>query len=341
MQFLADYGLFAFKAITIVLALLFLVGGIIALLNRGRSQTKEHFEIKSLNEKYRDMAEGIQEVILPKDEFKQLLKEQKKSDKIRQKEKDRKRIFVLCFEGDIKASAVAPLREEITAIISVATPKDEVLVCIESGGGMVHAYGLATSQLQRIREKNIPLTVCVDKIAASGGYLMACVANKILAAPFSIIGSIGVLAQLPNFYRLLKKHDIDYEQITAGNYKRTLSLFGQNTASGRKKMEEDVEAIHTLFKKQILTYRPNIDIERVATGEHWLAAQAIDLNLVDEISTSDDYLLKASEMFDLYQVTYVIKKPWTERLAVGMQMFINKFLWSWHEGAERNQLQLK
>ena len=109
------------------------------------------------------------------------------------------------------------------------------------------AYGLAASQMQRIRDKKLKLTVCVDKVAASGGYMMAVVADKIIAAPFAVLGSIGVLAQVPNFHRLLKKHDVDFEMLTAGKYKRTLTMFGENTDKGREKFQEDIEDTHVLF----------------------------------------------------------------------------------------------
>ena len=147
------------------------------------------------------------------------------------------------------AHEVESLREEITAIISIANPsKDKVLIRLESGGGVVHGYGLAASQLQRIKSAGIPLSVAIDKVAASGGYMMACVADEILAAPFAIVGSIGVIAQIPNFNKILKKNDVEFEQITAGEFKRTLTLFGENTDKAREKFREEIEQTHDLFK---------------------------------------------------------------------------------------------
>ena len=210
---------------------------------------------------------------------------------------------------------MASLREEITTILTVAKPEDEVLACIESPGGMVHNYGLAASQLARLRGKEIPLTVAVDKVAASGGYMMACVANKIIAAPFAVIGSIGVVAQLPNFNRLLKKHDIDYEQITAGEYKRTLTMFGENDDKARAKFKEEIDETHQLFKDFVKSNRAVLNIDEVATGEHWYGAQAIEKKLVDELQTSDDYLLENSHEKDIYQVQYVGKTTMSEKLA--------------------------
>lgn len=316
MQFLADYGLFLAKIVTLVAAILIIVGGIFAAARKGKSQDKHKLEIKKLNKKYDELADVLREEIFTKDEHKKLIKEKKAQSKAEEKsEISRKRCFVLHFNGDIKASAVNALREEITALLKVASSKDEVVVCLESPGGMVSPYGLAASQLKRIRQKQIPLTIIVDKIAASGGYLMACVADRILAAPFAIIGSIGVVGQLPNFHRLLKKKDIDFEQITAGKYKRTLTMFGENTEKGREKFKEDLEDIHNLFKDFIHQNRPIVNVEQVATGEHWLATRALELKLVDDLTTSDDYLLAASETTDIYQLSYTGKKSFMEKLS--------------------------
>ena len=233
-------------------------------------------------------------------------------------------IYVLNFDGDIQASAVASFRQEISAILTVADAEDEVVVRLESAGGVVHGYGLAASQLRRIRDRKIPLTVCVDKVAASGGYLMACVADKIIAAPFAIIGSIGVLAQIPNLYRLLKKHEVDFEQLYAGEYKRTLTLFGENTDEGRVKMQQQLEEIHDQFKEHIKSQRPAIDIDKVATGEHWLGSRALELGLVDQLQTSDDYLMESRRDAQLVLVSYTGKKKLMERLAS-----LTRLHWPW------------
>lgn len=316
-EFLLEYGLFLAKTLTLVIAIVAVIVVILRAVLRDRSGERERLDVRKLNHKYRDMALCLKSEMLPRDEFKKLAKEEKKRQKANT-DKDspaRKRIFVLNFEGDIRASAISCLREEITAVLTVATPTDEVFIRVNSAGGMVHSYGLAASQLARIRKRGVPLTVSVDKVAASGGYMMACVANHIVAAPFSILGSIGVLAQLPNFSRLLKKHDIDYEQFTAGEYKRTVTMFGENTDVARAKFRSEIEETHTLFKDFVTLHRPVVDIARVATGEHWHGIQALDLKLVDELLTSDDYLLERSESADLLEVTYSEHKPLSERLS--------------------------
>jgi serine protease SohB len=266
------------------------------------------------------MEEALQEQVLPKKMFKVFLKKKRKAEKADNTEKEsRKRLYVLNFNGDIRASQVSELREEITAILNIATPRDEVVVCLESGGGVVHGYGLCASQLQRIKARNIPLTIIIDKIAASGGYLMACVGNKILAAPFAIIGSIGVIAQLPNFHRWLQKREIDFEQITAGEYKRTLTLMGENTEKAREKMKQDIEEIHYYFKAFITENRPQVNMLEVATGEHWLASRALDLKLVDGLNTSDDYLFSQYKTTDIFEVCYTRKKSLSERFSQFME----------------------
>lgn len=303
---MAEYSLFLAKVVTLVISILILFSGLIAIALRGRMKPKEYLRIKPLNKQFEDFAHTLNTETLSKKALKKLTKQKKRQAKS-QGGQARKRVFVLNFDGDIRASAVTHLREEITAILTVAQPKDEVLLRLESGGGMVHGYGLAASQLQRLRNHQINLVVAVDKVAASGGYLMACVADKIIAAPFAIIGSIGVIAQIPNFHRLLKKNEIDYEQITAGEYKRTLTIFGENTEKAREKFRTELENIYDQFKDFISQHRKELDLAKVATGEHWLAATAYDLKLVDELQTSDDYLLNASKHCDLFEVTYEIK----------------------------------
>lgn len=327
-DFLTQYGLFLAKTLTLVLAILLLIIVAASLVSRRRHQQSEgHVEVKNLNDKYKEMYEALEEAVLDEELLRQRIKQERKQEKADAKarrkaakkgeleEDDKKRIYVLDFDGDISASATDHLREEITAILAIARPEtDEVVLNLESPGGMVHAYGFAASQLERLRRKQINLTICVDKVAASGGYMMACIANKILAAPFAVVGSIGVVAQLPNFHRLLKKNDIDYEILTAGEYKRTLTVFGQNTDKGREKFVEELEDTHQLFKTFVTEYRPQLDIAKVATGEIWYGRQAITEQLVDQLITSDEYLTAAAEEADLYKVSYEHKKGLQDKL---------------------------
>lgn len=314
-------SIFILKALIIVILILALVAGILMIVSRSKEKLQGKICIKNLNKKFEETTDTILEEILPKKLFKKHLKKQKAAEKIRNKDDSEKRnLFVLNFEGDIKASAVTALREEVTAVLGVAKPTDEVVVRVESAGGMVHAYGLAAMQLQRFREQKIPLTVVVDKVAASGGYLMACIANKLLAAPFSIIGSIGVIVQMPNFHRLLKEKHIDFEQLTAGSFKRTLTVFGHNTEEGREKLKEEIEDIHQLFKNLIHQYRQQVDIEKVSTGEHWLGSQALDLKLVDDLTTSDDYLFLQSKNANVYEINYHVKKSLASRLTSSVSL---------------------
>lgn len=228
---------------------------------------------------------------------------------------ERKRVFVLDFNGDIKASEVDLLREEISAILSFASKSDEIVLRLDSAGGMVHTYGLAASQLERIKAQNIKLTICVDEVAASGGYMMACLADQLIVAPFALVGSIGVIAQVPNFHRVLKKHDVDYEMFTAGEYKRTVTMFGENTEKGKSKFVEEIQDTHQLFKDFVADARPAIDISDVATGEVWFGRRAIEKNLVDQLNTSDDFLMQTCKTADVYQVRYEVKKSLGERLS--------------------------
>lgn len=335
MSFLADYGIFLAKTATIVIAILIVFAAIAAAKSKGKGK----LSIKKINKQYDEVIETINNTIQTKHE-KKIAKKNAKSEKKNTKNKDEnvsKKMFVLNFDGDIRASALSELRQEITAILLTAKPHDKVLVKLESGGGMVNAYGLAASQLQRLRDANLHLTVSIDKIAASGGYMMACIANEIIAAPFAIIGSIGVIAQLPNFHRLLQKKNIDFEQITAGQYKRTLTMLGENTRAGRTKLQTEVNETHELFKNFVKNHRAQVNLDEVATGEHWFATQAIDKALVDKLQTSDDFLLKHKEDFALFSVAYKRKQPLAKKLSQGAQSLADRFLTS-HQTAGQDYL---
>ncbi|MFT6450010.1 MAG: serine protease SohB [Oleispira sp.] len=348
MEFLAEYGIFLLKALTIVVSIILVVAGIAAVSGKQKASNDGHISINKVNDDLDDYKEILEDSLYDKDELKALEKSRAKEDKEKAKtekakaktekkagksvskenidevEVIKKRVFVLDFDGDIKASAADLMREEITAILTMARKEDEVVVRLESGGGMVHSYGLASSQLQRIKDKGIPLTVCIDKVAASGGYMMACIADKIVSAPFAIVGSIGVVAQIPNFSRLLKKHDIDFEMFTAGEYKRTVTMFGHNSAKAKDKFREDLEETHVLFKNHVSHFRPGLNIAEVATGDVWYGQDALANKLIDELGTSDDYLVNACNDADVFEVSYEFKKSLQEKLGFAVQMGIEK-----------------
>ena len=330
MEYFLDFILFLLKTITLLGGFLVVISMIILLGQKAKSSQKGRLEITKLNENLLEMKEKLQHIVLSKEELKKQEKQNKKDKKNAKKNKDededKPRVFVIDFHGDIKASAVNSLREEISAVLTIARKFDEIIVRLESAGGMVHSYGLASSQLSRIRNKGVKLTIAIDKVAASGGYMMACTGNKILAAPFAIIGSIGVIAQLPNFSKLLKKHEVDLELHTAGEFKRTLTLFGENNDKGREKFKQDIEETHGLFKQFIKECRDEVNIDQVATGEIWYGKRAIDLKLVDEIITSDEYICNKAEKYDVIQVTYVVKKGITDKLGLAAYSTVDSIL---------------
>lgn len=323
MDLLSSYGLFLAKAVTVVVAIAAIVLIVLNAALRKRHSGGQ-LRLTHLDEAYREMKEDLQLAKMKPQAQKVWLKQHKKEEK--QKAKAEKRnakagvteaakptLYVLEFKGSMDAGEVSSLREEISAVLAVAQPGDEVLLRLESPGGVVHGYGLAASQLQRLRDAGLHLTAVVDKVAASGGYMMACVADRIVAAPFSIIGSIGVVAQIPNFNRLLKRNDIDVELHTAGQYKRTLTLFGENTEEGREKFQEDLNETHQLFKDFVQQMRPTLDLDKVATGEHWYGRQALDLGLIDEIGTSDALIIARMERFSVLGVQFARKKKMIDR----------------------------
>lgn len=322
-EFLSEYGLFLAKAVTIVIAIIMVISVAAATAqSRQRRDHKGEIHVTPLNDFFDDLRDTIRHTILSKDELKDIEKALKKEEKAKKKLKDeprRKRIYVLDFDGDVKASGVEDFGHEITAVLTMAEKQDEVVLRLESPGGQVHSYGLASSQLERFRRKEIPLTVCVDKVAASGGYMMACTANKILAAPFAILGSIGVVAELPNFNRVLKKYDVDYDIYTAGDFKRTVTMLGENTDEGKKKFVEEIEETHDLFKDLVKRNRPTLDVDKVSTGEHWYGNQCVEKGLIDEVQTSDDYLFDASKNCDIFEVSYQVKKSMADKLGFAME----------------------
>jgi serine protease SohB len=332
MEFVLQYGLFVAKTVTIVVAVGVLVVLAASLSRRGRQP--DRLQVTRLNDRYQNLKQVLEASILPRRSFKageKARRQERKALKKRSAEEAgrSRRVFVINFRGDIRASAVAALREEITALLTIARPEDEVVLRLENAGGLVHDHGLAASQLERIRSRGIPLTVTVDKIAASGGYMMACVGNRVIAAPFAVLGSIGVLMQLPNFHRLLETHGVDFELLKGGEYKRKLTLFGENSDADRARMQQEIDDTHQLFKDFVGEHRPQLDVGTVGSGEHWYGRRALDLGLCDELRTSDDYLLAASHEAELYELVYTSKKPLARKLAAIMGNLTDELLRRW------------
>lgn len=346
MDLIANYGLFLAKVVTFVVAIA-AVAIIIVNVARRKKHQRGELRLTNLSEQYEEMQEDMQVSRLDSHQQKLWLKGQKKKHKLEAKQakerakrgetasSDKPTLYVLDFKGSMDAHEVTSLREEITAVLAVNKPEDEVLLRLESPGGMVHGYGLAASQLQRLRDSKVRLTVAVDKVAASGGYMMACVADRIVAAPFSIIGSIGVVAQVPNFHRLLKRNDIDVELHTAGQYKRTLTLFGENTEQGREKFREDLNETHHLFKAFVHEMRPGLDIDAVATGEHWYGSQAKEKGLVDDVSTSDDLLIGLMKNHEVISVRYAQRKKMMDRFTGSAANSVERLLLRWWQRGEK------
>ncbi|WP_413722790.1 protease SohB [Sodalis sp. RH23] len=343
MEFITLYGLFLAKTITVVLAfgaILLLVMG----LRQRQRRRKGEIQITDLGKQYREMQREMQLARMGEAEQRIWHKRHKKQEKGEaklararakhgEKTPQKSCLYVLDFKGSMDAGEVASLREEVSAVLAVAKPEDEVLLRLESPGGVVHGYGLAASQLQRLRDRGIRLTVAVDKVAASGGYMMACVADRIIAAPFAIVGSIGVVAQIPNFNRLLKRNDIDMELHTAGAYKRTLTLFGENSPEGREKFQQDLNETHQLFKQFVHDMRPTLDIEAVATGEHWYGTQARENGLVDGIGTSDDLLIAEMANHEVISVRFTRRKRLLARFTDSAALSIEqRLLHLWQRG---------
>lgn len=345
MELLSEYGLFLAKIVTVVVAIAVIVMLIVNAAQRKRQRGE--LRVTNLSEQYKEMKDDLATALMDGHQQKLWHKAQKKKLKLEAKAAKAKakqggnaatekpRAWVLDFKGSMDAHEVSALREEVTAVLAAFKPQDQVVVRLESPGGVVHGYGLAASQLQRLRYKQIPLTVTVDKVAASGGYMMACVADKIVSAPFAIVGSIGVVAQIPNFNRFLKGKDIDIELHTAGQYKRTLTLLGENTEEGRQKFREDLNETHHLFKHFVQQMRPVLDIELVATGEHWYGQQALEKGLVDEINTSDDVILRLMDGYEVFNVRFMQRKKLMDRFTGSAAESADRLLLRWWQRGQK------
>ncbi len=348
-EFMLGYGLFILEIVTILLIIAGIVVMAFSLKQKKAHQTGELI-ITDLSQEYEENSRKLRDFHLSEAALKLAEKARKKADKAKAKEEKEKlkqgdnassrkpHLYVLTFKGDMAATETAALREEISAIIAVAQAQDEVLLRLESPGGVVHGYGLAASQLARLKSRGIKLTVAVDKVAASGGYMMACVADNIVAAPFAIIGSIGVVAQIPNIHRLLKKHDVDVDVMTAGEYKRTMTILGENSEKGKRKFQQELEETHQLFKTFVSRNRPQVEIEQIATGEHWFGQQALTLKLVDEIITSDDLILQALKDKTVLSVKYALKKTLAQKLGKQAEESADTLLTSWLQRDRRTLL---
>lgn len=318
MDFLSQYGLFLAKTLTLVIAIVVLLVVVAALSLRKQRQRGE-LTVTDLGKRLRGYGQRLKAELLDKKALKAEEKAAKKAS-----DDGKPTLFVLDFHGSMDAHEVEALREEVTAVLAVAGAQDEVLLRLESPGGVVHGYGLAASQLARVRDAGVPLTVVVDKVAASGGYMMACVADRILAAPFAMLGSIGVIAGIPNLHKVLKKHDIDYEQHTAGKFKRTLSVLGENTEEGREKFVADLNVIHGHFRNHVSQFRPQLDVEQVATGEVWLGVDALEKGLIDDIATSDAYLSSKLGSHRILAVSYQLKRKLGEKLGLSLRAVLTR-----------------
>ena len=336
MEILADYLVFLLKVFTIVLAitipLLLIIGS-----SKGKSQPRGKLSITNLSDKFEEMGNAVKGSLMTPKELKKFNKDLSKEKKKKDKDQTEDSIFVLNFKGDIQASEVEKLKQEVNAILLSESDCKEVVIRVESGGGSAYAYGLCAAELKRLVDNKINLTVCIDKVAASGGYLMSCVASKIIAAPWAIVGSIGVIAQLPNFHRLLKKNSIDFEMHTAGAFKRTLTTLGENTEEGREKFKSDLEDLHLIFKNFVKEQRPEVDTDIVATGEVWQGEDAVRVGLVDSLETSDNYLVGLSKGAKLFELEFVEKKNLTERFAFSMQLILEKSLMKFYDLINRDR----
>lgn len=319
---------FLLQAAIVLLVILGAVAGLMALFSIAglRARPQARLEARSLNDEWTERKRTLESFFLSKKELKARLKADRESEKERiEGRTEKKRLWVIDFKGDMAASGVDCLRNEITSILEVAAngapdparpPLDEVLLRIDSPGGTVTGYGHAAAQVERIRHAGLKVTVAIDEIAASGGYMMAVVASEIIAAPFAVIGSIGVVGQVPNIHRLLKRFDVDVLELTAGNNKRPVSLLGPLSDDGIQTFKKQLADTHRLFKDHVHRYRPGLDIEAVTQGDIWHGQDAVSVKLIDRLMTSDEFIDRARHEhgMDVFQVKWLPARSWRDRL---------------------------
>lgn len=218
-------------------------------------------------------------------------------------------VFVIDYVGSMMASEVVYLTAKIDAIILKSNKDDEVVINITSPGGAVSGYGLVASQIKRLKTAGLKITATVDTVAASGGYMAAVVSDEIIAAPFAMVGSIGVVANVMIYEELLKNIGIQTNVYTSGDSKRTVVPSRVPNAEEEAKLEAQLEEIHSRFKDHVLSFRPDIDEDKVFTGQAFLAADAINFGLVDKIGTSDELLLNLyKDGHRLIEVQFIIEE---------------------------------
>lgn len=327
-EWLMDFGMFVAQLLSLAVIVLLVVAVVAKV--RGSESGRARLHLEELNDVRRQRRRQMNLATSSPGDRKRWIKRFRKEDKAARKrgqgdgEATQQTVWVIDFHGDLRASGTERLAEEVSVILDAAAQGDEVVIRLESAGGLVHAYGLAAAELDRLRDASLTTTVCVDKVAASGGYLMACGADQLRAAPLAVLGSIGVVAQLPNVHRLLKRHDIDVEVLTAGRYKRTLTVFGENTEEGREKFLEELDNVHELFKKHVAERRPGLDIEAIATGETWFGSEAKERGLVDALGTSEAYLTERMGEARVISLKLVSRRKLGQRLGLAVSQGVER-----------------
>lgn len=211
---------------------------------------------------------------------------------------------VLRFEGDTMATGRQDFARMVDEVLHNKERIQRVIVVVNSPGGGVSVYGQMFAGMERMRNAGVDVTACVDTYAASGGYLMSVPAQRIIAAPFAMVGSIGVVSEFMNFNKLLRRLGVEPMTITAGELKRTVTPLSEVTEENKAAYKAQLEAIHRQFIAVVKKYR-EVDADRVCTGNHWTAAESVELklNLVDGLATSQEYLFEANQTEDLVTIS--------------------------------------
>lgn len=235
----------------------------------------------------------------------------------------RKTAVLLSFNGDINATEVIEFGRAVSMIVQMKDLVSEVYIIINSGGGVVNGYGLLASEIERLHYSEIETYALIDQVAASGGYMAACVANHVVAAPFAYIGSIGVVSEMPNFNQILSDNGINIEQHTAGKSKRTVTPLGKITDEDRNEFKKKLERIHRSFINHVSHYRNINDADEnknsiIFSGDYWIAEETVELELglVDEISTSQEFLLDKMKEYNIIEITFQENKTKKSKLSL-------------------------
>ena len=259
------------------------------------------------NQLYRDEYENVINNLLDVDESEKIntitLSDYISSGEGRIKSTSKNRIAVIYAQGEIiygKGNEKYIGQELIVKALKKARKSNNVkaiVLRVNSPGGSALASDIIWRELE-ITKKEKPLVVSMGNLAASGGYYIACNADKIIAEPTTITGSIGVFGAIPNISDLTDRIGINAEQIGTNKQSVGYSVFEPITKDFYNVTKEGVERVYTTFVDKVAAGRNMtfVQVDSIAQGRVWTGKEAIENGLVDELGSLEDAIVIAAEL---------------------------------------------